>query len=71
MADNGHLKNTKFEVNTTVTCNTIHMNNLEGIVDICDPEFGIQPTDTTIIMYNNSTMKPAGVIDLVRMRNKN
>ena len=70
LADNGHLKNTKFQVDTAVTCKTIHMNDLEAIVDICDPEFGIQPTDTTINMYNNAKVKPAEVIDLVCMRNK-
>jgi len=60
MTDNGHLK----------TCNTNHMNDPEGIVDICDPEFGIQPTDTAINMYNNAAVTPAGVIDIVCMRNK-
>ena len=45
-------------------------NYLEGIVDICDPEFGIRPTDTTINMCKNATTKPVVVIDLVCMRNK-
>ena len=70
MADIGHLKNTKFQVDTATTCNTIHMNDLEGIVDICDPEFGIKLIDTIINMYNSAAVKPAGVIDLVCMRNK-
>ena len=71
MTDNAHLKNTTFQVDTAATCSTIHMNDLERIVDICDPEFGIQHTDTTINTCNDATVNLAGVIDLVCMRNKN
>ena len=70
MAQDGTIKNTKFQVDTAATCNHIHKEYLKDIVDICDPEVGIQPTNVTINMYNGASVTPAGIIDLMCMRGK-
>ena len=64
------LRILNFKVDIAATCNTIHVNDFEDIVDICDPGFRIEATNTTINTYNNASVKPVGVIDLVCMRNK-
>ena len=69
MAADSQFVQMRFQVDCGATCNTINMTQLRQIVDTDNPEYGIQPTEAILNMYNNCDVKPVGVIDLICMKN--